>query len=114
MGKVVVDKNLRARAAGFKIAPATLYNPDLGYEWPRSKTFCTQEEVDKACGEGWYGPPWYKGNEEAPFLSTIEFHTKADLLTALGEDSRYDDIQLTKKMTFLEIEEAVAIFEDNL
>lgn len=88
----------------YKIAPTHLYDSE-----GKSKLFMTQDEVDKAWGEGWFGPPWLLKNN--PLISNKEWATKDDLRNAVAEDPRYKALEFAKKDTAEEIMNKVVEFE---
>ena len=90
----------------YKLAPTFLFK-----ESGESKLFNTQEAVDRAWGEGWFGPPWLL--KDNPLISAKEWATKDDLKNALAEDPRYKGIKgvSPNKNTFEEMLDKVSIFE---
>jgi hypothetical protein len=92
------------KLSNYKIAPTFLYNSK-----GESKVFRTQEEVDKAWEEGWFGPPWLKDVDA--LKSTLNFRTKAELLQAVVEDSRYDGVKVNASMSVANIREALEEWE---
>jgi len=87
----------------YRLAPTFLYNQD-----GESKLFTTQEAVDRAWDEGWFGPPWLISKVE--LLSSRKFSTKADLLEAVERDPRYK-LSLSPKKTAAELMDAVRAYE---
>lgn len=88
----------------YRVAPTFLYN-DKG----KSKLFQTQDEVDKAWNEGWFGPPWLLVT--TPLISKREFETKKDLIMAVNEDPRYASLSLNAKRSIPELLEKIVEFE---
>jgi hypothetical protein len=74
----------------YKKAPTWLYNME-----GESELFETQEAVDAAWENGWFGPPWVA--QRADLLSTMDFPSKAAVSRAVEADPRYDDLMLETK-----------------
>jgi len=89
----------------YKQAPTWLFNLE-----GETKLFQTQEEVDAAWKDGWFGPQGLA--IDSPLLSTLDFETKQGLIDAVEEDPRYSGLILKLRMTMEELEEAVADFEE--
>ena len=75
----------------YRLAPTFLYDGKGG-----SRLFKTQDEVDQAWKDGWFGPPWL--NNVSPPMSQMEWEVKADLLDAVGHDPRYSGLKLKNNM----------------
>lgn len=88
----------------YKKAPTFLYNSEGD-----SKIFKTQEEVDTAWKEGWYGPPWLV--EDKPLLSTLEYATKKEMDEAVDADPRYLHLSLNLKKSTEQLFETLKKFE---
>lgn len=88
----------------YKQAPTWLYNLE-----GETELFQTQEDVDNAWGDGWFGP---KGlADTSPLLSTLEFGTKRELIDAAGDDPRYNGLSLRLAQTMEDLEGTLALFE---
>lgn len=97
-GKIMKENNY------YKQAPTWLFNTEDGI-----KLFKTQEEVDQAWDDGWFGP---KGlTDTSPLLSTLEFGTKRELIDAVGDDPRYNGLSLRLSQTMEDLEGTLALFE---
>jgi len=92
----------------YKKAPTFLFNME-----GESELFQTQEEVDQAWEDGWFGPPWLA--KKSPLISQREtagdFESKAELKDAIGEDPRYKDLSINAKRSLEEIMSKVIEFE---
>jgi len=88
----------------YKIAPTFLYNKE-----GKSKSFKTQEEVDKAWEDGWFGPPWLL--KDNPLISIQDWASKEALIDAIKGDPRYIGIKLVKRDTSEDIMNKVLEFE---
>ena len=88
----------------YKLAPTHLYNSEGA-----SKLFITQEAVDQAWDEGWFGPPWLL--KDNPLISNREWALKEDLRKAVAEDPRYKALEFAKKDTAEELMNKVVEFE---
>lgn len=88
----------------YRMAPTSLYNLD-----GESKRFNTQEEVDAAWEDGWFGPPWLVQN--TPLLSTKTWGTKAEMLAEIAEDARYDGLTLSPRKSVKELMGILRDFE---
>lgn len=92
----------------YKLAPTWLYHLTEG---PR--LFKTQVEVDKAWKDGWFGPPWLMSKNT--LISEQIFESKAKLIEAVREDSRYKGLIVNKTMNLETIGDLISRFEeDNL
>lgn len=92
----------------YKLASTWLYHLT---EKPRF--FATQEEVDKAWKEGWFGPPWLMSKNT--LISEQTFESKAKLIDAVRADSRYKGLIVNKVMNLETIGDLITQFEeDNL
>ena len=72
-----------------------------------SQLFTTQDEVDEAWKDGWFGPPFAK----TPLLSQVELGTKAEIFEAVEDDPRYDGLVVNLKKSRAEIMEKLEDFE---
>lgn len=88
----------------YKLAPTRLYSLD-----GESKVFRTQEEVNKAWEEGWFGPPWLV--KDAPLISEMDWDTKQDMIDAVRGDPRYDGLGTNKNNTVEVLMEKIRAFE---
>jgi len=88
----------------YKQAPTFLYNLEGD-----SKLFRTQEEVDTAWENGWYGPPWALRGK--PPISKMEFDTKKLLGEAVDLDPRYDGLVLNLKKSVSDLNAVITAFE---
>ena len=88
----------------YKLAPTRLYNVDGD-----SKVFRTQEGVDKAWEEGWYGPPWLM--KKALLISEEDWDTKQDMIDAVYLDPRYKGLYLNKQKTVKNLKIDLVVFE---
>lgn len=89
----------------YKQAPTWLHNLE-----GETELFKTQEEVDQAWKDGWFGP---KGlNDTSPLISTLEFGTKRELIDAVEEDPRYKGLTLRLGQTMDDLEGTLALFEE--
>jgi hypothetical protein len=79
----------------YRIAPTWLHRKG------EARLFKTQEEVDKAWGEGWFGPPWLNNDDLLLGSKDFEdeFRTKAGLVRAVKEDPRYAGLELNPRNT---------------
>ena len=91
----------------YKVAPTFLHNLE-----GEAKLFSTQEAVDRAWTEGWFGPPW--AVKSKPRISEIEgeFATKGELGEEVDEDPRYEGLTLNLSRSRAEILERIVEFED--
>jgi hypothetical protein len=88
----------------YKQAPTWLFNLE-----GETELFQTQEEVGKAWEDGWFGP---KGlTDTSPLLSSLEFETKRELIDAVEDDPRYNGLTLRLAQTTEDLEETLALFE---
>ena len=88
----------------YKLAPTRLYH--LSED---SKVFRSQEEVDKAWEEGWFGPPWLM--KSASLISEMDWDTKQGMIDAVYLDSRYKGLYLNKQKTVKDLKIAIVVFE---
>ena len=102
----------------YKVAPCWLYkSPDLS----SGNLFWTQEEVDEAWEDGWFGPPWLKNEAgappvledapEAPPISNVEWGTKSNLRSMVKADPRYSGLKFSGNMTTENMINALVEFE---
>lgn len=89
----------------YREAPTWLFNLD-----GESALFQTQEGVNQAWEDGWYGPQGLA--ESSPLISTLEFETKRDLMDEVAGDPRYNGITLRMRMTMEEIAGVILVFEE--
>lgn len=89
----------------YKLAPTALYNLEGD-----SKTFHTQEDVDKAWEEGWFGPPWLVQN--APLISEMDWDLKQDMVDAVHGDPRYEGLHLSSRKSAKVLMGDIVIFEE--
>lgn len=89
----------------YKEAPTWLYNLD-----GESKLFKTQEEVDEAWANGWFGPP----HARTPLLSEqgLDHMTKAEIAEAVEDDPRYGGLTVNVGNTKDEILTRIKEFEE--
>jgi hypothetical protein len=104
----------------YKTAPTSLYNVH-----GEKKKFWTQEEVDQAWREGWFGPkdlhskedpPKMKGKKERAgddddLLSGMEW-TKGQLVLAVRKDPRYSGFKVNSRKSKTSIRMALLEFEE--
>lgn len=88
----------------YKIAPTWLF--DL---MGAKKLFKTQEKVDQAWKDGWFGPPWLV--KKTPLLSTKEWETKADMIQEVEDDPRYKGLTLNIRRKVDELIDRIKDFE---
>lgn len=88
----------------YKLAPTFLYHPDF-----EPKLFHTQEEVDDAWDEGWFGPANLVG--KGPLISEMEFESKAKTIAAIRMDPRYKGISVNPRMNLQDIHDAMNAWE---
>ena len=88
----------------YKMAPTRLYNLEGD-----SKVFRTQEGVDKAWEEGWFGPPWLI--QKSPLISEMDWEKKQDMIDAVYVDPRYKGLYLSKQKTVKNLMADVVVFE---
>lgn len=88
----------------YKLAPTFLYHSDFP-----SRLFPTQEEVDDAWENGWFGPPWLVGGD--PLLSEAKFESKAKLIMAIRMDSRYKGILVGVRMNLQDLHNTLEEWE---
>ena len=88
----------------YKLAPTFLFNKN-----GETKSFKTQEEVDKAWGNGWFGPRNLA--KSSPLISTLDYPTKADTVAAVRDDPRYEGCAVNAGMSVKDIDIAIAEFE---
>ena len=74
----------------YTVAPTWLFN--LRGE---TRLFETQEEVDMAWEEGWFGPSNLA--KQAPLLSTLEWESKEKMADAVEGDPRYPGLKLSMR-----------------
>ena len=89
----------------YKLAPTFLFHPDF-----ESRLFQTQEEVDEAWEEGWFGPSWLV--DKTPLLSEMEFKSKAELIQAIRMDPRYKGVAANTRMNLETIGQNLKEFEE--
>jgi len=89
----------------YKDAPTWLFNLE-----GETALFSTQEEVNKAWEDGWFGPQNLA--TDSPLLSAMEWDTKQDLIEAVKDDARYHGLILRMKNTKEELNEMVLEFEE--
>ena len=89
----------------YKLAPTVLYNLEGDAE-----TFYTQEAVDKAWEEGWFGPPWLVQN--APLISEMDWNLKQDMIDAVHGDPRYEGLHLSSRKSAKVLMGDIVIFEE--
>jgi hypothetical protein len=90
----------------YKEAPTWLFNLE-----GESKLFETQEQVDDAWDDGWFGPPWLV--DSAPLISGImEGMTKREIQVRVADDPRYDGLEINTKHSLAEINEVLVEFEE--
>ena len=94
-----------AKVNYYKLAPTFLYNLQGD-----SKLFNTQDEVDAAWKEGWFGPPWL--SKDAPRISELEWETKQDMIDATHDDPRYKGLYLSKRKNTDTLKEEILAFEE--
>jgi len=108
----------------YKLAPAHLYKevtdgrdnvPNklvVGDRVLEGRTFRTQDEVDRAWEEGWFGPPTLEPMSD--LLSKQDWDTKAQMIMAVENDPRYVGLELPnpKKSTTQEILDMISSFEE--
>lgn len=87
----------------YKIAPTWLFN-----EVGKTELFNTQEEVDEAWDNGWFGPRNLL--KTAPLLSTISW-TKNGLKEMVGDDARYLGFKVNTNDGVQKITDALIEFE---
>ena len=94
--------------AVYRKAPTFLYHREK-----EARLFHTQEAVDAAWAEGWFGPPWLdKASDllgEKDFDET--FRTKAGLVKAAAEDHRYKGLTLNARKSVDDLMSDVIAFE---
>lgn len=88
----------------YKQTPTWLFNLE-----GETELFKTQEDVDNAWGDGWFGPRGL--TDTSPLLSSLEFGTKRELLDAVEDDPRYNGLTLRLAQTMEDLEETLALFE---
>jgi len=107
-----------AKVDPYKLAPTWLYrSKDLS----SGQLFWTQEEVDEAWEDGWFGPPWLRneaGEEkvseeapEAPAISAVEWGTKKNLRAMVKADTRYKGLKFSGNMTVENMINALVEYE---
>lgn len=89
----------------YRLAPTILYTKEGA-----SKTFRTQEAVDRAWDEGWFGPPWLISSEG--LLSQRDYPTKASIKEAVDTDPRYSGLYINVKRSFVDLMNSLRKFED--
>jgi hypothetical protein len=94
----------------YKVAPTFLHK-----KGETARLFRTQEGVDAAWADGWYGPPWLVTDK--PLISdddfTTTYGTKARLIDAVAADPRYGGLKLRHKKTVPELYDDLAGFEED-
>lgn len=95
----------------YRLAPTWLFHNEYD-----PKIFRTQEEVDEAWREGWYGPKGYKESKKGDqLISDMGLETKADIFGAIASDPRYEGLEVNSKMSRNNIDVAILKFEmDNI
>ena len=89
----------------YKLSPTRLYNLEGD-----SKVFRTQEDVDKAWEEGWFGPPWLINN--APLISEMDWELKRDMIDAAHGDPRYEGLHLSSRKSTKTLMVDIVTFEE--
>ncbi len=89
----------------YKLAPTHLYNMD-----GRSRLFTTQEEVDQAWEDGWFGPPNLA--KTTALLSATDWETKAEMKRAVEADPRYDGLTISLRKNKEELMAEILAFEE--
>jgi len=89
----------------YKLAPTWLFN-SAG----ETELFNTQDKVDQAWKDGWFGPKSL--TVDSPLLSTLAFETKRELIDAVNEDIRYRGLKLRLRETFDVLKDTVRFFEE--
>ena len=105
----------------YKLAPAHLYKevtdgrdevPNrlmVGERVLEGRTFKTQEAVDQAWDEGWFGPPTLE--VQSIILSDQDWDSKKQMVLAIENDARYVGIELRSNMTKDGLIQATSDFE---
>ena len=96
--------NIEDKYRCYKKAPTFLYNLEGD-----SKLFDTQESVDKAWKDGWFGPPWSALGK--PAISSVEFETKREMIKAVVEDPRYHGLNLNISRSAAQLKEKMMVYE---
>jgi hypothetical protein len=87
----------------YKTAPTWLYRGE------EAKVFQTQEDVDRAWGDGWYGP---KGVPPMrPLISSLNLKTKRSMFHHLETDARYSGIGYSITDTYAKLRSTIIKFE---
>lgn len=89
----------------YRIAPTWLFNSD-----GETKLFNSQEAVDRAWDEGWFGPPWLI--TKTALISQQKFDTKAHIGEAVKRDPRYRGLSLNLKRSTSELMDLITEFEE--
>ena len=88
----------------YKQAPSWLFNLE-----GETALFRTQEEVDQAWENGWFGPAGMV--DTSPLLSSLKFGSKRELINAVQDDPRYRGLSLRLAQTMEDLEGTLALFE---
>jgi len=89
---------------GYRKAPTWLFNID-----GETAFFKTQEGVDQAWEDGWFGPKSLA--QKTPLMSDMEFTSKAHRKEIVESDPRYIGLRLNNKKTVEELEADILEFE---
>lgn len=89
----------------YKLAPTHLYNMS-----GKSKLFETQEEVDQAWEDGWFGPPFLA--KTTALMSATAFESKRAMKSAVEADPRYDGLTLNLRKNKGELIANILEFEE--
>lgn len=90
--------------SNYRKAPTWLYNKEGD-----SKLYNSQEEVDTAWDNGWFGPSNYL--EQSPPISEQEFDTKALMEEAMKADPRYEGCKINVSQSLKNCLERIMAFE---
>ena len=88
-------------------APTFLFNTE-----GKKKAFKTQEEVDLAWEEGWFGPRNLA--KTSPMLSTIDWASKDKMIAAVEGDPRYAGLKLDGRAKRDTVLLAIMEFEEEM
>jgi len=89
----------------YKQAPTWLYN------MAGETRFCkTQDEVDQAWEDGWFGPPFMA--KTTALMSSVEFESKAEMKRAVEDDPRYSGLTINLRKNKDELLMDILAFEE--
>jgi hypothetical protein len=96
-----------AKINHYLTAPTFLFNTSGD-----KKAFQTQEEVDLAWEEGWYGPKNLA--KTSPLLSSIDWASKDKMIAAVEGDPRYKGLKLDGRAKRDTVLLAIMEFEEEM